>query len=106
MSTNLSYRLRIRTAADNADALIISSVRGGTNPYIAEPPTGDGQEVDPLLGGVRTGVYTLRVLDPITSGTSRVFTSQLFDTAGRQLLRSRRSYIELSTDGCSTWARE
>lgn len=103
-SVTLNYRLRIRNAADSGDALVLTSVRGGTNPYIAEQPSGDGQEVDPLLGSVRTGVYTIRILDPITSGTSRVFTSQLFDAAGRQLLLSRRSYIEISTNGGSSWS--
>lgn len=99
----LSYRLRIRNGADNADALIISSVSGGTNPYIKAAPHGDGQEVDPLTGAVRTGTYTIEVVDALTSGTSRVLTSQLFDGQGRQQMLSRRAYIEQSTDLGSTW---
>ncbi|RUV28772.1 hypothetical protein EOD29_34380, partial [Mesorhizobium sp. M1A.T.Ca.IN.004.03.1.1] len=78
MATTLNYRLRIRNGADSSDALVLTSVRGGTNPYIAAPPSGDGQEVDPLTGAMRTGTYTLQVLDPITSGTTRAITSQLF----------------------------
>lgn len=101
--TTLHYRVRVRDAGDTADALVITSVRGGANPYIAEAPSGDGQEVDPLTGAVRTGSYTLQVADAITGGTSRVFTSQLFDAAGRQKLLSRRSYIEFSTNSGSSW---
>jgi hypothetical protein len=78
------YRLRVRNAADTADAFIFSSVRGGTNPYIIEPPSGDGQEVDLLTGAVRTGAYQVRVADADTGtfdpiGTVRTVTQYLYD---------------------------
>lgn len=104
-----SYRLRIRDASTVAhpdgttDDLVITSIPGGTNPYIAGPPTGDGQELDPLSGQVRTGAYTIQVIDAITSGTTRVVTSKLFDSSGRQQMLSRRAYFEMSVDGGATW---
>lgn len=108
MATPLVYRLRIRNAADSADDLIVSSVRGGTNPYLGGPPSGDGQEVDPLTGEVRTGVYTVEVIDAVTGtsgGTSdRVFTAKLFDAEGRQKLLSRRTYVEISETNGSSWS--
>jgi hypothetical protein len=106
---NQAYRLRIRNAADSADALVITSVRGGTNPYIAFPPSGDGQEVDLLTGAVRTGAYVVEVVDVVTgsdaTGTIRVVTNQLYDPTdtNRMHLLSRRAYIEMSTDGGATW---
>jgi hypothetical protein len=95
----LEYRLRIRNAADSADALEVTSVRGGTNPYISGEPTGDGASFDPLTGVVTSGVMTVRVVDPITSGTSRLVSSQLEDANGRQQLGRRRAYLELRQDG-------
>lgn len=109
MATTLSYRLRIRDASTLAnpdgtlDDLIVTSVRGGTNPYIREAPHGDGQELDPLAGTVRAGVYNVTIADAITGGTSRVFTAKLFDANGRQQMLSRRAYVEISTDGGATW---
>jgi hypothetical protein len=108
-SASLTYRLRIRTASGpgnpdgSSDALVVTSLRGGTNPFIAEPPRGDGLEVDPIRGGVRSGAYTVLVTDPITSGSSRLVTSQLADSANRNQLLSRRAFVELSTDGGSTF---
>lgn len=105
-STSVAYRIRIRNAADSADALILTSVRGGTNPVIAKPPTGDGQELDPVTGVIATGQYSIDIADPVIVGSSppsRVVTSQMFDAAGRQLLLSRRCYIEESNDGGVTW---
>lgn len=99
----LAYRLRIRDAADTTNLLVVSSVRGGTNPYITEAPSGDGQEIDPLSGATRTGLYTVRVADPITSGTTRVITSVLFNSAGQQKLIGLLAYVEISTDNGSTW---
>lgn len=99
----LHYRLTIRNADDTADDLVITSIRTGTNPYIADPPSGDGQEVDPITGVVRTGSYNIQIIDAITSGTNRVMTSKMFDTAGRQVLLSRRSFVELSDDNGATW---
>lgn len=101
--TALSYRLRIRDAADAANDLIVTSVRGGANPYLKAPPSGDGQELDVLMGTLRQGVYTAEIVDEITSGTTRVFTSKLFDASGRQVMLSRRAYFEISTDGGATW---
>jgi hypothetical protein len=46
----IEYRIVVRNKADTADLLDITSVRGGTNPYIKEPPVGDGASVDPLTG--------------------------------------------------------
>jgi hypothetical protein len=107
---NQAYRLRIRNAADSSDALVLTSVAGGTNPYIAAPPSGDGQEVDLLTGAVRTGAYVVEVVDVATgtdgTGTIRVLTNQLNDgsgTAARPHLLSRRAFVEMSTDGGSTW---
>jgi len=105
-----AYRLRIRNAANTADALTFTSVRGGTNPYIAAPPNGDGQEVDLLTGSVRTGAYVVEVVDVVTgsdaTGTLRAITSQLYDSSassGRPHLLSRRAFVEVSTDDGATW---
>jgi len=85
-----AYRLRIRNAADNADTLVVTSVRGGTNPYITGIPNGDGQEVDLLTGAVRTGAYVVEVIDVITgvdsTGTLRLVTSQIYDGVEGYLL--------------------
>jgi len=90
----------------NAPLLTVTSVRAGTNPYIAEPPRGDGLEVDPIRGSVRTGAYTLTVTDPLLSGTSRLVTSVLSETtsgAPRMQLLSRTARVSQSTDGGVTW---
>lgn len=105
----LSYRVRIRNASTagnpngTADDLVLTSIRGGTNPVLSAEPSGDGQEVDPLTGEVRTGSYTIQLADPISSGTSRVYTQKLFDSEGRQIMLSRRVYVEISDDGGSSW---
>jgi hypothetical protein len=110
---DLEYRLRIRDASTLAnpdgttDALTITSVAGGTNPYISEPPSGDGQEVNPITGAVREGSYSVRVIDPITgtdgTGTLRLITNQLEDAGYRQQLLSRRCYVEYRQNG-GAWA--
>jgi len=85
-----AYRLRIRNAADNADTLTVTSIRGGTNPYITGIPNGDGQEVDLLTGAVRTGAYVVEVIDVVTgadsTGTLRLVTSQIYDGVDEFLL--------------------
>lgn len=111
----LRYRLRIRNASTTADpngtadALTFTSVRGGTNPYILEAPSGDGQSVDPLTGETVDGSYTVLVADPVTgtdgTGTLRLVTNALEDASFRQQLLSRRAYLEMSEDGGSTWTR-
>jgi hypothetical protein len=100
-ATLLEYRIRIRNAADSADALTISSVAGGTNPYLIDPPRGDGCELLLPDGGSRTGTYKLRVADAITSGTSRVLTALLSDANGLPDLLSRKTYVDVREDGGS-----
>lgn len=100
-STLLEYRIRIRNAADSADALTISSVAGGTNPYLIDPPRGDGCELLLPDGGSRTGTYKLRVADALTSGTSRVLTALLSDANGLPDLLSRKTYVDVREDGGS-----
>ena len=92
------YRLRIRNAADSADDLILTSVPGGTNPYLTGPPQGDGQEIDPATGESSIGAYTIEAAD-----VSEIITAALVDGDGRQTLIQRRAYLELSTDVGSTW---
>lgn len=106
---NLEYRLRIRDASTLAnpdgttDAITITSVAGGTNPYISEPPSGDGAEFDPITGAVHEGTYNVRVIDPVTgtdgTGTIRLITNQLEDAGYRQQLLSRRCYVEYRQNG-------
>lgn len=105
----LEYRLRIRDASTamnpdgTADALTLTSVAGGTNPYITGPPSGDGQEVDPMSGRLREGAYVVRAIDPSTgtdgTGTIRLVTNQLEDATYRQQLLSRRCYLEYRQNG-------
>lgn len=106
---DLYFRLRIRNAADTADALVISSVRTDANPYIAAIPQGDGQEVDLLTGAVRTGAYNVTVVDAVTgsdgTGTLRLVTNVLTDSNGDQQLLSRRAFVEVSPDGV-TWPNQ
>src|SRR5690349_1066956 len=65
MPERLDYRLRIRTANDDADELIFSTIPGAGYPYIAAPPQGDGQTLDPVAGKVTIGAYTVRVIDAV-----------------------------------------
>lgn len=95
----IEYRLRIRNAANSADALEVTSVRGGTNPWIAAEPRGDGASFDPNTGVVTSGSFTVRIVDPITSGTDRLVSSILEDANSRQQLGHRRAFIELREDG-------
>lgn len=124
----LAYRFRIRTQSTQAnpngtaDALVITSLLGGENPYMAAPPEGDGQELDLLTGALRTGAYRVRVIDAEVvsdgegwgfdwdfdwggdiDGTQRVVTRVLEDSEYRQQLLSRRAYVERSRDGGVTW---
>lgn len=113
-ATAIVYRLRIRNASTvlnpngTTDDLVVTSVRGGTNPYLGAAPSGDGQEVDPLTGSVRTGSYTVEIIDAVTGqsgGTNdRVLTKKLFDSVGRQQMLSRRAYVEISTDNGGAWS--
>src|SRR5574338_1121439 len=64
-SGTLHYRFRIRTGTDEADLFSATSVASQTNPYIAEPPSGDGSTLDPLTGKVSVGAYTVRVIDAV-----------------------------------------
>jgi hypothetical protein len=65
VSTPLYYKFQIRNADDSDDLLEVTSVRDGDNPYIAEPPSGDGESVDPLTGKVTVGAYTISVIDAV-----------------------------------------
>lgn len=97
------FRLRIRSADNTTDALILTSVRGGTNPDLSGVPSSDGQEHDPLSGQARSGAVTGLIADAITSGTDRVLTSQLEDANFRQQYMDRRAFTEWSADG-ATWS--
>src|SRR5262245_41814230 len=107
--TNQYYRLRIKNASGSADAITITSVRGGTNPYIKDPPHGDGATYNPTSGESMLGAYTLTIADwplPGTTPTQRVMTAQLeeqFTSDGlpafRQQLAYRRAVLDMGTDG-------
>ena len=105
----LEYRLSIKIAPTvlqpepTTDELVVTSIKSGTNPFIAAAPSGDGQEVDPITGAVRTGAYTVQIVDANTgtdgTGTIRVLTNKLEDATFRQQLISRRAIVEVRTDG-------
>lgn len=98
------YRLRIRDAANTTDAIVITSVRGGTNPYLSTAPRGDGSSFDPLTCESMLGAYTGQIADWSIGGAQRVLTAQLEDgTTFRQQLGYRRAFVEWSYDG-ATWS--
>jgi hypothetical protein len=101
-NTQRYYRLRVRASDDLSDALVITSVPGGTNPYVLKAIMGDGRGFDPLDGTVSTGSYTVEVIDASTGANTRVVTAALADANARQQLLSHRAYNETSTDG-TTW---
>jgi hypothetical protein len=96
-------RLRIRDASNTADALVVTSIRGGTNPYLSSTPSGDGQGFDPITCRSTAGAYTGRIADWPTTGTDRIVTSALEDATQRQQLMDRRAFVEWSIDGGTTW---
>lgn len=95
----VEYQLRIRNRADSSDLLTVTSVRSGTNPHIESPPRGDGATVDPMGNSSLAASYTLRIVDVITSGTSRVLTAKLEDVNERLQLGYLKAYVESRIDG-------
>lgn len=89
-------------ATAGGNALVVTSVRGGVNPYIAEPPSGDGQSIDLVTGASEIGEYHVQVIDETVATATRVVTSVLADATARWQLLSRRAVIEWSADG-ATW---
>jgi hypothetical protein len=96
------YRLRIRSADDTTNALVLSSYPGDDNPYIVRNPSGDGESFDPISGAPTTGSYSVVVADPETSAFTRPITAMLADALARQQLLMRKAWVEQSEDG-SAW---
>src|SRR5690242_2711691 len=95
----VEYRIRIRNLADTDDELVVSSVRGGTNPYLSSVPAGDGPSLDVNTGRITSGSFGAHLVDPITSGTDRLFTSKLDDAGGRPQLGQRKAFYDFREDG-------
>ena len=91
------YRLRLRNTTDTADALTVTSVPGGANPFISAPPSGDGQGFNPRTGETQVGAYTVRIAD--NGGAASAITGFLSDGLGRYDKLGRRAYLEYGTDG-------
>lgn len=99
---DITYQLDIYNAAGTSAALTLTSISGGTNPYLSSVPTGDGQEFDPLTGSCRRGQYTGKIADFITSGTTRVLTSNLEDANFRSQLMRRKTILKMILNGSTT----
>jgi hypothetical protein len=65
VSGSLAYQLRLRDPFDTTDVLVVSTVPTDTNPFITQPPEGDGTKIDPLTGRVEVGEYVVRIADEI-----------------------------------------
>jgi hypothetical protein len=65
VSGPLAYQLRLRDPFDTTDVLVVSTVPTDTNPFITQPPEGDGTKIDPLTGRVEVGEYVVRIADEI-----------------------------------------
>jgi hypothetical protein len=103
VSAGIQYRLRIRNGSDDADLFVISSIPDDDNPYIAEPPDGDGESLDPLTGKVEVGSYTIRVIDAVDTITlDAVVATDGFEYADVAALDA--AWPETDTMGAdSTW---
>jgi hypothetical protein len=104
MSTPIEYRLRVRNGADDADLFVITSTRNGENPYILEPPEGDGESLDPLTGKVEVGAYSIRVIDAVDSVTlSPIVATEGFEDYA-DLTALNAVWVETDTIGAvSAW---
>lgn len=100
MATNtLVYGVRIRNVENTVDDWVFTSNPTDLSPYVAEAPTGDGQELDPLKGSVTVGQYRIKLVDWLTGPNTRAVTSILADVNGRLQQLSRLVFIETSTNG-------
>lgn len=95
----IEYRFRLRDASDASDVLVVSSVRGDAQAYISSAPSGDGASLDWLSGKCMSGTYTGKIIDAITGGTSRLFTSLTEDAGKRQQLGQRKAFWDFRLDG-------
>ena len=105
---SLHYKLRIHDgdpdtlvafrAGTGGNRFVISTIPSDDNPYIASPPHGDGESLNPATGQVSVGAYTVRVID-----AAQIITSNLADAQGRQQNLSAAAVIEESTDDGATW---
>jgi GH35 family endo-1,4-beta-xylanase len=95
----LVYGVRIRNVANTTDEWVFTSNPTDAAPYIAEPPTGDGQELDPLKGSVTVGQYRIKLVDWLTGPNTRAVTSILADVNARLQQLARLVFIETSTNG-------
>jgi hypothetical protein len=95
----VEFQIVVRNRADSADLLVVNSIRGDASAYIKDPPKGDGAGFDPLTGDSTCASYTGTIVDQITSGTSRVVTSQLEDVNQRLQLGYLKTYIKSRRDG-------
>jgi hypothetical protein len=100
---DLHYRVRVRNRDDTADLLVASSVPGDETPFIAEPPTGDGQKLEPTTGAPTTGSYSVMLIDAELEDGSRFVTKTLADERARQQWLSLRAYVDVSDDLGETW---
>lgn len=87
----VAYRVRVRNVADTADLVTVGM------PDLAAPLAGDGAELDPITGEVRSGSYSVRVVD--AGGPARTVTQWLADATQRWQILSRRAICEQSVDG-------
>lgn len=101
----LAYRLRVRNMADSADELVLSSLADDERVCIVSPPSGDGQEFNPITGEANIGAYAVEVADRILAGATPEWavTGKVHDTEGREKLLSNRAYLEYSSDNGATW---
>jgi hypothetical protein len=85
-ATERFYRLRIRNAADDADAFVITSDPAGTNPYLTAAPEGDGQELDLLESTTSVGSYTFRFADAVVTTAEASVGADSFETYGEAVI--------------------
>jgi hypothetical protein len=99
----LHYQLVIRNADDDDNLLSVSSIRGDDNPYIASPPQGDGEEVNPLTGQVTVGAYTVEVIDAVATVpvTTVVHAPDFGDYADTAAFLA--DWTEVDPDSVGTW---
>jgi hypothetical protein len=103
LSGTLHYRVRFRDPFDTTDVLVVSTVPTDDNPFIVEPPEGDGTKIDPLTGVVEVGEYVVRIADEVGTITlpTLLFDEQwLYETqAARNLVWAKTTSLAAAYGG-------